>query len=1060
LLLSARIDQVCDRFEAAWAKGVRPSIEKHLGDETEPGRSALFRELLQSEWECRRQLGERPTAAEYRLRFPGLAALVDELFGPHGPGSEQVPETGSTVNYSSANPAPVHGRYVNQKYHAGGGIGEIYRAEDCQIGREVALKRLRDRAAPRQRFLAEAQVTGQLEHPGIVPVHDLGMDEEGRPFYVMKFVRGRTLKEVIAAYHAGERSSAAEREVQRHRLLETFIAICQAVAYAHSRGVVHRDLKPDNVMVGPFGETIVIDWGLAKLVGHPYVRGGNELVYLTSSSGSAPTIAGVYMGSPPYMAPELADGRADDADERTDVYLLGATLYEILTGRAPRRGSSRDELLELARSVDPVPPRQVKAEIPRPLEAICLKAMTRRKEDRYPGAGTLAEDVQRYLAGEPVSVYREGLPARSWRWCKRHRRAVERTAAAVLVLAVTMGAGLALRRAGLAEREAAQVRQREQARVDVAEFRRLSDEAHFFAASTLPDDRRAPYYDVRESESKAEGALAKAGSWADDLSMLPLADERDALRNELYDLLLLLAQNRIQQGPPARGTAEKALPWLERARALHPATRSYHRLRSTCAELLGDRKTAEAEQQRSQDPRTPAIAIDHFLTGESLRTQSAAPDDSPGAMPDRSRLEQALEAYRQALELDPDHYWSRFQMSRCYLALNRRPEAIEVLSACVALRPDSPWGYSARGLALAFQKRFEDALRDLNRAIALGSRPAQLNRGMVYRLQKQYDPALADFEAVLQPPNGRRLIEAAYYRGQVEWDRDRFPEAEHELDRVVAVNPDFRPVYAARARVRFVLGNQSGGRDDLNRYLSLTRGADLGLESAEAYRLRGYFLRLLLVKKVPGPRRKAIALWALAELQKAIKLGDRSPRLYQDLGVVHEKLGQSQPAIDAYTQALVLAPGEVQTRVMRGWVYVERKQFARAEADFTAAIGLDPDHAEAHAGLGFVRATLNAPGDAQREALQAMLSMDKVHHASDYIALHDVACICAVLAKSNAGHATEYQDQTIDLLRRALEMWRNRGDGPSEIDYIEGESAFDQALRARPEFQALIKPEE
>ena len=260
--------------------------------------------------------------------------------------------------------------------------------------------------------------------------------------------------------------------------------------------MVHRDLKPDNVMVGPFGETIVIDWGLAKVVGHPYVRGGTELVYLPASSGSAPTVAGAYMGSPPYMAPELAEGHADDADERTDVYLLGATLYEIVTGRAPRQGSSRDELLELARSVDPVPPRQVKPEIPRPLEAICLKAMTRRKQDRYPGAGTLAEEVQRYLAGEPVSVYREGLPARSWRWCKRHRRAVERTAAAVLVLAVAAVAGLALRRSELrrqtAEREAAQVRQREQARIDVAEFRRLSDEAHFFAASILPDDRTRP----------------------------------------------------------------------------------------------------------------------------------------------------------------------------------------------------------------------------------------------------------------------------------------------------------------------------------------------------------------------------------------------------------------------------------------------------------------------------------------------------------------------------------------------------------------------------------------
>ena len=254
-------------------------------------------------------------------------------------------------------------------------------AKDTEIGRTVALKRLRpQREELKDRFLVEAQVTGQLEHPGIVPVHDLGIDTEGRPFYVMSFIHGRTLKDAIEEYHAGSLSSREPREVQGSRLLENFVKVCQAVAYAHHRGVVHRDLKPENVMLGPFGEVLVLDWGMAKVRGQSKPEREAPQVQLTYSSGSTPTQHGQVLGSPVYMAPETADGRAADADEQTDVYLLGATLYHLLTGQPPRQGSSHDETIELARSVPPPLPRRLKADIPRALEAICLKAMAHRKE--------------------------------------------------------------------------------------------------------------------------------------------------------------------------------------------------------------------------------------------------------------------------------------------------------------------------------------------------------------------------------------------------------------------------------------------------------------------------------------------------------------------------------------------------------------------------------------------------------------------------------------------------------------------------------------------------------
>jgi tetratricopeptide (TPR) repeat protein len=704
-------------------------------------------------------------------------------------------------------------------------------------------------------------------------------------------------------------------------------------------------------------------------------------------------------------------------------------------------------MLELARTVDPVPPRLFKPEVPRALEAVCLKAMARRKQDRYPGALTLAEEIQRHLAGEPVSVYPEGPIARAWRWCKRHRQAVERAAAVFLVLAMVVPTLVALRRA----------QQREQTRAAVAAFRSLADEAHFFAASILPDDDRAPYYDVRQAESKASDALAKAEAWGPGLTGLALADERDRerLRNEIYDLLLLLAQTRIAQQPDP-GVARDALTLLDRAGRLRDPTRAYHRLRSMCADLLGDRATAAAEQARADKARTPAIALDHFLLGERLRTQAGAHDELTGAEPDRDRLQQAVGAYRRALELAPDHYWARYQMSRCYLALGRRLEAIEALGGCIALRPEASWGYSMRGLTLALQGRHDEASRDLDRAIALGSRPARLNRGVVFMLQKKDDAALADLAAVLEPPDDRRLIEAAYYRGLIELKRGRAGAAETEWNRALAANPDLHRVYWDRARLYFLSGDESHGKDDLNRYLALTRGAGFDLEGAEAFRLRARFLRLLALS-APAQKQAATGELALAELLKAIGGGDRAPVVYQERGAVLDHLGRDTQAIAAYTEALSLLPAHVETLVRRGWVHERLGNLAQAQADFTAALRHDPDDAEAHTGLGYVRARQRVADDAQREALQALLLRDKPRRISEYIILHNVACIYAVLARVDASRARPYQDQAIHLLRRALALWQSRGSGPNEINLIKGEVAFDRALRARPEFQALLR---
>src|SRR5262249_11176450 len=205
-----------------------------------------------------------------------------------------------------------------------------------------------DDPASRARFLLEAEVTGRLEHPGVVPVYGLGTSDQGRPFYAMRFVRGQSLKEAIDRFYQADEHPGrdpAERTLALRQLLGRFIDVCQAIAYAHSRGVIHRDLKPANILLGPYGETLVVDWGLAKVVGRddPPPQPAAELTLRPAShSGSSETVAGTAMGTPAYMSPEQAEGRLERIGPASDIYSLGATLYCLVTGRPPLNDGDGD----------------------------------------------------------------------------------------------------------------------------------------------------------------------------------------------------------------------------------------------------------------------------------------------------------------------------------------------------------------------------------------------------------------------------------------------------------------------------------------------------------------------------------------------------------------------------------------------------------------------------------------------------------------------------------------------------------------------------------------------
>ena len=346
-----------------------------------------------------------------------------ETLAPRSSSPALPPPPSSAAASTDAVPAGDPDRYEQIAEHARGGLGRVVRAIDKRLGRTVAVKELlRHDAENEARFLREALITARLEHPGIVPVHEAGRWPNGDPYYVMKLVEGRTLKELIA-----------ERTEFRPRceLLPHVIAVADAVGYAHSEGVIHRDLKPSNVIVGEFGETIVVDWGLARdrksAVPEPTSAAP------PAASGSLSTISGKVSGTPAYMSPEQARGEL--VDERADVYAIGAMLYELYTGAPPHEGPTPQAVLDRVLAGPPRPLCEL-AQVPDELATIVDKAMARSPEARYSTASALAEDLRRYQTGKLVTAHSYSTWALLRKKLAHHRGVV----AVAIASAIALGA--------------------------------------------------------------------------------------------------------------------------------------------------------------------------------------------------------------------------------------------------------------------------------------------------------------------------------------------------------------------------------------------------------------------------------------------------------------------------------------------------------------------------------------------------------------------------------------------------------------------------------------------
>jgi tetratricopeptide (TPR) repeat protein/tRNA A-37 threonylcarbamoyl transferase component Bud32 len=617
-------------------------------------------------------------------------------------GSARADDQEATGPYVAAGQDDLSRRYQILRPHAKGGLGEVFVAEDLELHREVALKEIQECHAhdmvSRGRFLLEAEVTGRLEHPGIVPVYGLGQYADGRPFYAMRFIHGDNLKEAIRRFHAAEspRRDPGERRLALRQLLGRFIDICNAVAYAHSRGVLHRDLKPGNIMLGKYGETLVVDWGLAKAVGRTdATRNLDESTFRPSSgSGEAMTQMGSAVGTPAYMSPEQAAGQLDKLGPASDIYSLGATLYALLTGQAPFREGDAGDVLQKVRTGDFLPPRRINADIPAPLEAICLKAMAVDPGNRYASCAGLAEDVEHWLADEPVQAYPEPWTTRIRRWLDRHRIAVA-------------AAGTALH--GL---------------IWVTAFLWMSIAVPHIRDTFTYEKFGLPWgtelmFKLNGSAVENRGvslvclaAFLTLDCWV--LWRLSRSSGSRVLRELWYGIVVLVPSIFL-----CAITLATILPYIK-------VMEGQKRLRTA----IDDPERARDHIQLGtvlQDKGNLEGAIRCYRTAIDLAPKNSAAHNNLGlAMRAKGDVEGAIGCYRTAIDLNPKYAWAHCNLGRALHDKGDVEGAIRCHRAAINLAPKYAWAHHGLGRALHAKGDREAAFGCFRTAVDLGLKDARL----------------------------------------------------------------------------------------------------------------------------------------------------------------------------------------------------------------------------------------------------------------------------------------------------------------------------------------------
>ncbi len=994
--------------------------------------------------------------ASRALDLPSLAPLLELQVPPSG-GPEAEPSAGferavTTVKVGGTaaclatprDPGRMRlGDHVVLGQLGAGGMGEVMQVEDPRLGRIVAAKVMRTGRGPGDRgaFIREARITGQLEHPNIVPVYALDEDARGQPFFTMKEIHGVDLRTLIA-----ERTRKSPVQ-----WLSIFQKICDGIAYAHSHGVIHRDLKPANVLVGAFGEVYVCDWGLAKALGT-----APDLV----PAGSAPddrddtkalTREGTVFGTAAYMPPEQARGEIDRIDVRSDIYSLGAVLYQMLTGRAPYLGQSWEEIIERVLAGTLVPPSALNPHITRELDFVVLKAMAYDPAHRYATVGELQADIQAYLEGRPLALVDYSTWTRLAKWAGRHRLLVRSAAAAVLATLVASGywkhQSLRMEREAQATRaeHVALVRAHaeglnplglieEAGRIalDVDPARRvLPPPGRLTELAALVDRLQVASQAVAELVRLDEGAPGPRRCWYALLLALGRTAEarlEDAFAKQVYAQAATLGVD--DAGARALADRAGAAPAARQAQRLGRI--EAHLAQARAGELADERAylraVAELASFREQQTVDALIAVVDHGAGtlrESVRVLLATDGDAELARAVDASLDPDAPEPTSERRALLDHALDRLVASYPIQPGKRTPSAGEIVGFHQARVLGSG---GQRTLALACEAL---SLLDDPRAVPALVRLAWATGSPAHAVP----PVIALATLANRSTEAERATFALLGLGGRDSTsgRARYPHDALLLE-----------------QVRRVLK-----RDTTDASSSILRSADEWFEHAEACRARGDLTRAIAAytavleldaRHVPALTNRALSrdkardlAGAIADLSRAIELAPDAAAAYAHRGNMRLAQRELDLAIADYDRALELCPDDAEVLVSRGRARLLAYDFERALADLTRALDRKPDVAVAHAYRGLARARRGDPKGAVVDATRAM-ELDPrsaaVHTAvgSTYDTIRDLDLAIAAF------------DKAIELDPACAEAFAGRGISRQRKSDFDG--AIDDATRA------------
>ncbi len=797
-------DKRIEDFEAIWLNGEPDSIQNFLPEVTDSRYAGTLEELVHIDLEFRWKVFEKsgkesdrpPNIEQYISRFPALDAVklgliqgefelasrfggvvsVDEFvsrFGDSVAGSDLRPilqSQLSEINRSrQVKPGVTLGRYEIVNEHGRGGFGAVWRATDTKLGRRIAVKQLGQRLASdsesRRRFISEARVTARLEHPGIVPVYDISNVQDDHAYYTMRLIQGRTMAEAIDDLHKMEPRSN-EFRLLRQRLLQSFVDVGLTIEYAHAQGVIHRDLKPQNIIVGDYGETILLDWGLASVVDEPdepdLIEALSADPEVLSKEESMQTLRGSVLGTPAYMSPEQARGEIENISRLSDVYSLGATLYHLVSGTIPFTDRALDGLLDRVKVGDLPSAHELAPAVEKSLSCIAAKAMANESSLRYSSVAALVDDVQRFIADQPISAYRDPFLARAARWIRKNPTVAASLVMTALFIIAAGVAGLVVQNAWEAKEEkriaglqiaaeradATALSQIQNGRFDAAAKTltqaaglvegepRLSDIFDRIAARGERTHQIVEFYSLGTKAQEetffdrtnraaiyCQAALDELGiltqsSWwnqlpDDDLSEL----QKEQLQSEVYRVTTLLASMRLAE------TAEDAMsldilidpksipentPAMQSIKAASFAANVANRFRRSRAMQMIEEVGSVSEGGRQAVDLTnvnPLNAVDSAVMGSIL--DNNVPQEGmvrtavSGLLEMRDPNVVARQWLDDALKYNPDWYWLPVFMGTSQMRTGFPEDAIRTISHAVGIRPDYWVGYQYRALASA-----------------------------------------------------------------------------------------------------------------------------------------------------------------------------------------------------------------------------------------------------------------------------------------------------------------------------------------------------------------------